>query len=344
MLSSADLRFVRDLLIRYYRVANLRLPKDLALREFAFQTLEQGVYVRHLSFTSEAEVRGYLVLNTPRQAYYSTAKYSNPAAESYEDAGWLGSEIMFDIDADKIPGCTTQVVGDRVELVSEECLNLAKEALGRLIYVLVEHMGFAKEELMVYFSGSRGFHVVIVTEDPEWLTLKQVHRLELAEYLSARSLDLRRVLKREVRVGRSSTSPVPPAERDGGWRSLIARFHGELDVDEGTIQRIAVPVDPLVTQDTSRLIRIPNSVNGKSGLVARPIELDEVESFDVGEAKVFEGYAVVVPRTSFEGSIYGTRVRLSEGGRVRVDLQTALYLVLNGLASVVRYGVDRVRT
>ncbi|MCC6047841.1 MAG: DNA primase, partial [Desulfurococcaceae archaeon] len=88
MLGGADLRFARDILTRYYRVANLRLPKDLALREFAFQTLDQGVYVRHLSFTSEAELRGYLVLNTPRQAYYSTAKYSNPAAQSYEDSGW----------------------------------------------------------------------------------------------------------------------------------------------------------------------------------------------------------------------------------------------------------------
>lgn len=344
MLGGADLRFARDILTRYYRVANLRLPKDLALREFAFQTLDQGVYVRHLSFTSEAELRGYLVLNTPRQAYYSTAKYSNPAAQSYEDSGWMGSEIMFDIDADKLPGCTTRVLGDGVELVSEECLSLAREALGRLVYVLLEHMGFAKEELLIYFSGSRGFHVVVVTEDPEWLTLRQVHRLEIAEYLSARSLDLDRLLKRAVRVGRSSITPAPPTERDGGWRSLVARFHGGQEVGEGVIQRIAVPVDPLVTQDLSRLIRIPNSVNGKSGLVARPVDPDRVGDFDVGEAKVFEGYAIVVPRVSFEGSIYGTRVRLSEGERTRVDLQTALYLVLNDLASVVRYGIDRVRT
>ena len=343
MLSGADLRFARELFARYYRVANLRLPKDIAFREFAFQTLEQGVYVRHLSFASEPELRGHLVLSTPRQAYYSTAKYSNPAAGSLEDAGWLGSEIMFDIDADKLPGCTTKVLGGGVELVSEECLDLAREALSRLIYVLVEHMGFSKEELLVYFSGSRGFHVVVATEDPEWLTLRQVHRLELAEYVSARSLDLRRVLRREVRVGRSSVTPAPPTERDGGWRSLLARFHGGPDFDEKAVQRVAVPVDPLVTQDTSRLVRIPNSVNGKSGLVARPLDPDGVEGFDVSEAKVFEGYAVVVPRVSFEGLIYGTKVRLSEGERARVDVQTALYLVLNGLASVVRYGVDRVR-
>ncbi|MDW8010499.1 MAG: DNA primase small subunit, partial [Sulfolobales archaeon] len=292
VLGREELKFARDLFSHYYRVAHLRLPSDLVSREFAFQTLESDIYVRHVSFASESEVRAYLVINTPKQSYYSTARYLAPSAPSYSEAVWQGSEIMFDIDADKLPGCQTLTLEKGVEVVSEKCIDVAKEALKRLLHVLEEHMGFSDEELMVYFSGNRGFHVVVAVEDPEWLKLESRHRLELVDYLSGRGLDLKKVL---VKTPRGKFVAYPPKPQDGGWRSLIARYSGSGTSDEA-VGSIAVPVDPLVTQDISRLIRIPNSINGRTGLVARLVKIDEVDDFKFDESlSPFSGYAVIRP-------------------------------------------------
>ncbi|MEM0196932.1 MAG: DNA primase small subunit domain-containing protein [Sulfolobales archaeon] len=340
VLSREDLRFVRELFSRYYRLAPIKLPKDLNLREFAFQLLDTDSYIRHLSFTSESELRAYLVINTPKQAYYSTAKYSNPSAPDYSEAGWQGSEIMFDIDADKLPGCETQVLVEKVEVVTAECIEIAKNALKRLLHILEEHIGFSKDELMVYFSGNRGFHVVITSDDPEWLTLESIHRLELVDYVAARGLDLRRILRGTIKRG---FHVAPPTPRDGGWRSLIASYYGG-EVDDKAVESIAVAVDPLVTQDISRLIRIPNSLNGKTGLVASLIKVDDVDKFKFDESLTpFEGYAIIKPRASLNGVFLGKKVALSENVVSKVDISTALYIVLNGLANVIRYSLTSVK-
>lgn len=335
-----DLSFVRDLFSRYYRVAQLKLPSDLSSREFAFQTLDSSVYVRHLSFSSESELRAYLVINTPKQSYYSAAKYVNPAAADYSEAGWQGSELMFDIDADKLPGCQTLHLGGETELITESCVEVAKEALKRLLYILREHMGFSEEELMVYFSGNRGFHVIVASEDPEWLTLGSLHRLELVDYVSARGLDLRNLFRDVAKRGFRAAQPSP---QDGGWRSLIAVFSGK-EVSEEAAKSIAVGVDPMVTQDVSRLIRIPNSINGKTGLAAVPIRPNEIDGFKLDKSlSPFEGYAIVRPSISFSGTLLGEGVTLVQRAPSKVDISVALYLVLNGLANVIRYNLSSVR-
>lgn len=340
VLGREDLAFVRDLFSRYYRVAQLKLPKDLSSREFAFQTLDSDVYVRHLSFSSDSELRAYLVINTPKQSYYSTAKYLNPAATDYTEADWQGSELMFDIDADKLPGCQTQPLGGKAELITENCVEISKEALKRLLYILKEHMGFAEEELMVYFSGNRGFHIIATPDNPEWLTLGPIHRLELIDYVSARGLDLRRLFRDVTKRGSRVTYPSP---QDGGWRSLIAVFSRK-EIGEETIKSIAVGVDPLVTQDISRLIRIPNSINGKTGLVAVPIKPSEIDSFRLDKSlSPFEGYAIVRPSISFSGTLFGEKVTLVQRTPSKVDISIALYLVLNGLANVIRYNPSSIR-
>ncbi len=338
VLGKEELRFVRELFSSYYRVAPLRLPKDIGMREFAFQVLGSGAYVRHMSFATESELRAYLVVNAPRQSYYSTAKYLNPAAPDLSEAGWQGSELMFDIDADKLPGCRTLTLGEGVEVVTDECIEVAKEHLERLVRILEEHMGFGEGELMVYFSGNRGFHAVVATEDPEWLRLESLHRLEIVDYVTARGIDLKRLFgsKRGVRA-------ASPDSRDGGWRSLLALYSGG-EVSERGVKRASVAVDPQVTQDVSRLVRIPNSINGKTGLAARLIGVSDLETFRLDwSLSPFEGYAIVRPGIDFEGQLFGRSVSITRNVATKVDIDVALYLVLNGLARVTRFELSSVK-
>jgi DNA primase small subunit len=340
-LSKENIKFVRELLSHYYKIAPIRLPKDLGSREFAFQTLDSEVYVRHMSFSSDTEVRTHLILNTPKQAYYSTAKYLNPAAPDFSEAMWQGSELMFDIDSDKLPGCQTLSISETAEVITDSCIEAAKKSLERLVYILEHHMGFSKEELMVYFSGNRGFHVVVATEDPEWLGLGSTHRLEIVDYITARGIDIKRV---SGMVPRKNVKPLRPNPNDGGWRSLIAEFGEGSEVSDEVVKKIAVAVDPVVTQDISRLVRIPNSINGKSGLPARLLKVDNISEFRLDSSlSPYDGYAIVKPKVNFEGSLIGREVRLVKDVATRVDLDIALYLVLNDLASIFRYSLNHVR-
>jgi len=59
-----------------------------------------------------------------------------------------------------------------------------------------------------------------------------------------------------------------------GVRVLVERLAGEI------VERDSSPVDEPVTTDVNRLIRLPESLHGGTGLAVRRIDRDEVEAFD----------------------------------------------------------------
>ncbi len=332
------IKIVRDLLGNYYSRADLVLPENYMLREFAFQLFNSKSYVRHISFQSLASLRDFLKEKVPRQAYYSTAMYRDPAAERMEDKGWLGSEIMFDIDVDHIKGCNPVCVeGAEACLINNECIELGKEHLFRLIDVLVNDFGFNRNELLIYFTGNRGFHTIVQTRDEDWLTLDSTGRRELIDYVKGTGLNPRFLLLQGKGV-----VPVPPAPHDGGWRGRLGRLGLSIDKLKDTsevISRASVEVDELVTQDISRLIRIPKSINGKSGLPSVILRNDsEISAFKLGtDLSPFKGWALIKPSTSSgELEVLGTKVRLARDILTKVELPVALFLALNNLASIVK--------
>jgi len=80
----------------------------MEFREFTLQPFDSETYVRHLSFRSPEELRRYVVQKPPLHLYYSSAVYLQPSAPSMEEKGWRGSDPLFNIDADQIPGCSVQ--------------------------------------------------------------------------------------------------------------------------------------------------------------------------------------------------------------------------------------------
>ncbi len=332
------LKIIRELLSNYYSKVDLILPENYMLREFAFQPFNSRSYVRHLSFQSLASLRDFLREKTPKQAYYSTAIYRDPAAERMEDKGWLGSEIMFDIDVDHIKGCNpTCVDEDGVCLINDTCIELGKEHLFRLIDVLVNDFGFNRSELLIYFTGNRGFHTVVQTKDEDWLTLGSGGRRELIDYVRGVGLNLKLLMPRGKGV-----VPTPPTPSDGGWRGRLGRLGvgiDELVRDNEVLSRASVEVDELVTQDISRLVRIPKSINGKSGLPSVILRNDsEISSFELRVGiSPFKGYALIRPSVSTgELEVLGVKVRLTRDVLMKVELPVALFLSLNELASIVK--------
>lgn len=202
-------RFIESWFRRFYSYQASRFvekPERVARREFGFKLFGRGI-VRHLSFSSIEELLLYLKDRAPSDCYYSSAFYLNPEA-SMDRKGWLGAELVFDIDADHIATsckqshdswrcieCRCEGVGDAPEVCPncggerfeesvwfcEECLEAARREVIKLVDILVSEFGFAEEVIHVYFSGHRGFHVHVTDEDAE--KLDQNARREIVDYL-----------------------------------------------------------------------------------------------------------------------------------------------------------------
>lgn len=245
-----------------------------------------------------------------------------------------------------------------VEWVCDRCIEGARAELIKLLNVLTDDFGVEGPGIEVGFSGNRGFHVVVYSEALR--RLDQLARREIVTYLTCEGIDPS--LHGLPWKGRRARSLRRPSLDDRGWRGRIVRSiasqlerSGELpgwldDPDWGAlrpsrwrelvsraISEERVRIDPVVTQDVHRLVRLPWSLNGKTGLAAARIPLERVEDFDpFEEAVVLRGPPVKVsvlfaPRFRIGGQEFGP---FDGPVEVRLPPYAAVYLMLRGLASL----------
>ena len=336
-------KFIRDVLSRYYERAEIEDVPKIGMREFAFfiPDLKEGDIVeRHISFTDVEELRKYLIDKTPRDAYYSAAYYLEPTLEM-DRKNLVEADLIFDIDADhlevekeEIFVCTRCGVkessGDRcddcggelrkITWITPTMLKKASEETYKLVEILSNDFGIPYNELEIYFSGHRGYHVRVTTE---WVRkMTQPERKEIVDYLICRGIDVerhgikfrgdifqdpgggwgRRIfngLKRVIEIGEYRNFDFlsdNDKKRIEINKERILMEIGEkgfsllrkcldrgkfMKIIEKSIEVSRVHLDPVVTQDMHRLFRLPGSVHGKIGLIkVRVKDVDELRSFD----------------------------------------------------------------
>jgi len=347
------MRIIKVLFRNYYRnnpLSSEDIP-SIERREIAYQNFN-GVFVRHRKFNSLDELNKAIVEEPPLSLYYSVAYYEEPEVEDMEGKGWLGAELVFDIDADHLP---TRSCGNLVDgIVDLACLADAAEETTRLIEVLREELGF--KDVRVYFSGNRGFHVHI--GDEEVRGLSQEERRELVGYLTAKGLDLSKFLVPVHKGLALAFSCVPEGNLRRIYQALIevgAREIVERDLvrarrglekwanvirkyNDVVSEKLRFHIDELVAVDVRRLIRAPNSLHGKTGLRVvrvREEELDNVEKI-VEKAVAFKrGELDVVLKREVPRRVLGLEIpRNKEGEVIRVPIYLGVYLVLQGLAEL----------
>ncbi|MEF8813217.1 MAG: DNA primase small subunit PriS [Halovenus sp.] len=103
-----------------------------------------------------------------------------------------------------------------------------------------------------------------------------------------------------------------------GIRTLVESLVHEVVAEQNA------PIDEPVSTDTNRLIRLPGSLHGGSGLAVRPIERDAVEAFDPLTDAVPEAF------TSHE-----IAVEVADGGRV--ELGGDSFMLAEGVHTVPEY-------
>lgn len=240
--------FIRDKFAEYYHEhsSDIQLPTSMEKREFGFFLFREQMMLRHKGFRNVDGFRLLVKEIVPSDVFYSSAYYEKPE-EKMERKGWLGADLVFDIDADHISTpcakihdtwscikCGTTGRGaspEKCDVCSglrfnektwpcEVCLNSAKAEAIKLKDFLIEDFGFDLEEIKVSFSGHRGYHLSVERDDI--LELDTLARKEMVDYITGTGLDpLFQGLDKSV--GKRSNITVGPNLNDMGWRGRIAR-------------------------------------------------------------------------------------------------------------------------
>jgi DNA primase small subunit len=344
-------RMFRDYYIRNY-VPKSFIPK-VEQREFGFAMFE-GWMQRHKSIKQVDELKEFLQSSVPSDAYYSSAYYESPEAEM-DRKGWIGADLIFDIDADHIPTSCDKIHDEWVcgscgfsgkgvtpekcpacdsekfnvnTWPCEKCLASAKAETLKLLDMLTEDFGFSENEMHVFYSGHRGYHVSVEREAVK--TLDSVARKEIVDYLSSLGLDVYSYnLKRKNR--KETLSFLDALENDIGWFKRLNQgiqdfiVNGK-DEDLGNIglkknvinallrnrdfilkslnsgKRVpfvkgvgpdswtkiaehvaklrSAKIDTVVTTDVHRLIRLADTLHGKTGFLKVEFPVSTIHDFD----------------------------------------------------------------
>ncbi|VVC02703.1 DNA primase small subunit PriS [Candidatus Bilamarchaeum dharawalense] len=295
-MNQQDMAIVKKIFASYYEEADFPIPK-IEQREFGFGNIKK-IDARHLNFSGVSEFKRYLATNTPLFVSHSTAYYEFPGATPIQKKQWKGADLVFDLDihAEGKYGAYA-----KLEEVKNDLIRLVDD-------FLIGDFGINKNEIILVFSGNRGYHVHV--RDPLFLSIGGEERRELVDYIMGQGLDYVQFFAPD-----DNKRLIGPRPDESGYRGRFARSVIKLirdkptaisrlfskdknrdffigGIEEGNwsktslkfndlVNRFKVVADELpihsvdtdvgVTQDLSKLIRVPNSIHGETGLVAKII-------------------------------------------------------------------------
>jgi DNA primase small subunit len=402
--------YVSESFRRYYLSGahSIEIPPKIDQREFGFLSFGGNVMFRHIGFKNQSQLKNYIIKYAPAHSYFSAAYYKNPSV-SMDQKGWIGADLVFDIDADhfdlkcqkdhdrwKCKSCENEGKGHpprkcnscgrssyAVETwLCEKCLNAAKYEAQKLLDILIQDFGFDQStDLSVNFSGNRGYHVHVRNQLA--IDLDQPSRREIVDYILGTGIQADHLgIKR--RVVDDGSSSVQWGWRERSMRALYdfiltineddlkqlqisnrnskkilenkekildSLMMGEPSkiytiIDEKSIEKIldvaiemqASAIDTVVTTDLRRLIRLPNTLHGKTAWLTQTISIKDLSDYDpLTQAVVFkEGtekvYIKHAPKISLMGETYGP----FEEETQELPLSVALFLLCRKSARVVR--------
>jgi DNA primase small subunit len=121
------------------------------------------------------------------------------------------------------------------------------------------------------------------------------------------------------------------------FKDIAANFMKESF--DGFLQRFGASVDEPVTADIKRLIRVPGTLHGGSGMLVKRLALSELEKFDpLTDAVIFNEKPVkITVLKTFSVQLKGKDLRIEEGIQ-EVPEYAAVYLICRGVAE---YGYRR---
>jgi DNA primase small subunit len=202
-------RYLAGRFADYYRQATIGLPPGAQHREWGYIPFTSGPtrMVRHRAILDIGDLGRFLAETAPQHVYFSAARYREPGADEMGQKGWQGADLIFDIDADHLPGI------DPAETSASAMLEAAKDAVRNLLVFIDETFGF--EQTQVVFSGGRGYHVHV--RDAAVQSFDSTARRELVDYVRAVGIGVDELT--ETRSNQGTTQRV--LRHRGGWGAAL---------------------------------------------------------------------------------------------------------------------------
>ena len=311
--------FVTNKFHEYYSTHWTKGPSQIHTREFGFGGWEKKIESRHYAFANEKELNAFLSRNTPLFISYSEAHYKYPAARPIEKKEWVSGDLVFDIDANELGISCTEKHGkewvcEKCMGRAKEC------ALRVIDEFLIKDFNVLMENIEVNFSGNRGYHIHVKNkfqflksysrkeiadyvngngleydhffiQDP---STKRVRGPSINDggwkgkitnffvsHIKNRTLESIGINKRIAEKFYSRIDAVDQIS-NGNWEIVYIsdrkKFFNHLV--EAIKKRKAGYVDEGVTFDTSKLIRMPDSLHGETGLLAQRIDVKRFDSYN----------------------------------------------------------------
>ena len=200
--------------------------------------------IRHMQFPSNKYLVRHLISTAPRHSYHSATYYERPGAETMDQKGYIACDFVVDIDADHIPtscrknhdyaickACGTvshdekplncsECEGtkfDKVSWICDECLDVSKKQVFNLVEnFLLPEFSIPMEDINLYFSGHRGYHVHLKTK--AFLDLDQDARREISDYVTGEGFSFKIWNYRKIQNNMMGFSIEDPS-----WAGKIAK-------------------------------------------------------------------------------------------------------------------------
>ncbi len=271
--------FIKKIFAHAYKKLNIDVP-DIKYREFGIGDFGKKIAKRHLWFPDINSLRDYLIANPPIYISYSAAYYQKPY-QSMSNKLYMKSDLIMDIDQDL----------EQLDYIKQEVVEL---------YDILK-FEFGMKNITINYSGNRGFHIHIRDEWAQMLSREA--RAEILDYLTLRNVKLdnfniRIVNGKKQGIGFGDVKNKMQARILKELRYVTGKEKVLLgdweDVDEQNFAlaieraRFKLNIDSNVTLDTTKLLRMENSIHGDTGFIAKILNIDQIEKFDPwADATVF---------------------------------------------------------
>ncbi len=340
---------------------NLLEVDSISQREFGIGTSKKINY-RHKAFSNQRELQNFLVNETPSYISHSVGRFDFPWARPMEKKGLLSADLVFDLDSMPEEGHNYIFCNNCIESAKNDTIRLIEE-------FLVPIFGLSQSDFIIVFSGSKGFHIHVRCAAVQDLSANS--RRLLVDYITGRDVKLATLLHKKLVYASESKIPkiYGPGIKSAGWgkyfyeevvnaltsdsinirkikenkqRALQNLENGDWDFFHSskttlekflqkTISKHGVQVDSPVTFDVHRLIRVPGTIHGDTGFVAKPLTMNGLTDFKASrDAVAFRGKVAVNLMQGVSLHFGGEDVTLKQGEQ-EVSLALGVLLSCKGL-------------
>lgn len=299
----------------YYERAKPSIPQ-IHKREFGFGSFEKKIEFRHFAFNSQEALWAQLRKDRPLYVSASAAYYEFPAARPMAKKNWLGADLIFDLDAPAhscapftCPACFSSIRqkalvlieqflipdfglspnelhlnfsgsrGYHVRVYKKELEPLAREDRREIIDYIegigIDFDNFLREEPM---EGTKLSRLIGPTPSDGGYPGKFARTVAALASDPASAAQISPKLKKKENADLFLSGIA-----SGNWSKLPlpkAREKFKLIFEQNKLKLYdRVDTDVNVTIDTAKILRLPDSLHGGSGLIAKTMPYSKLPTF-----------------------------------------------------------------